>query len=195
MVDYTIAARPTLYRGRRYRSRLEARWAAFFDELGWQHEYEPVDMGLWSPDFVLLRNGEDTRRVLVEIKPIDAFDRETATKMEAVWMGDEDTSLLLCPVAPQLVKGYVHIGWHMTSYSTHKGWLSSPVCWVPHSDRPGFYAEIAAPSLDDDCRYWHGLCFGDAFDVERHQVPHFYPEHAMELWARATNAVQWEPRQ
>ena len=32
---------PTLYNGRRYRSRLEARWAAFFDLVRWPFEYEP----------------------------------------------------------------------------------------------------------------------------------------------------------
>ena len=32
--DYQIAAIPTLYRGRQYRSRLEAKWAAFFDLAG-----------------------------------------------------------------------------------------------------------------------------------------------------------------
>jgi hypothetical protein len=189
MVDYTIAARPTLYQGRRYRSRLEARWAAFFDLLGWQHEYEPVDMGLWSPDFVL-RNGEDPpQRVLVEIKPIDEFDRETSTKMEAVWDGG-DTALLLCPVAPRLVGSVVMIGWQISDLSCDNGWRDAPLCWIPHSGHPGFYADIPSPAFHGGM--WRGLCFGDAFDVERHQVPHFYPDYTMELWARATNAVQWE---
>jgi hypothetical protein len=31
---------PTLYRGTHFRSRLEARWAATFDSLGWYWEYE-----------------------------------------------------------------------------------------------------------------------------------------------------------
>jgi hypothetical protein len=35
---------PTVYKGVQMRSRLEARWAAFFDELGWPWEYEPVDL-------------------------------------------------------------------------------------------------------------------------------------------------------
>lgn len=43
----TIAAIPTTYRGTRFRSKLEARWAATFDHLGWYWEYEPcgVDFG------------------------------------------------------------------------------------------------------------------------------------------------------
>ena len=44
-------AHPTMYQGVRFRSRLEARWAAFFDLVDWQWEYEPVDMDGWTPDF------------------------------------------------------------------------------------------------------------------------------------------------
>lgn len=63
---------PTLYRGRRYRSRLEARWACFFDLVGWKYEYEPFDLPGWIPDFALF--GEDGRQVLVEIKPTPRAD-------------------------------------------------------------------------------------------------------------------------
>lgn len=62
---------PTMYKGRRYRSRLEARWAAFFDQLRWDHEYEPFDLKGWIPDF-LLTIGEDS--ALVEIKPFATLD-------------------------------------------------------------------------------------------------------------------------
>jgi hypothetical protein len=48
---YTIKAHPTKYNGVQYRSRLEARWAAFFDLVEWKHEYEPIDLPGWSPDF------------------------------------------------------------------------------------------------------------------------------------------------
>jgi hypothetical protein len=75
MIDYTIAAIPTLYRGRTYRSRLEARWAAFFDLLGWQHEYEPYDLGSWSPDFqIKCADEQHPMGLLVEIKPLAIGD-------------------------------------------------------------------------------------------------------------------------
>jgi hypothetical protein len=50
-MKYTIKAHPTKYNGVQYRSRLEARWAAFFNLAGWKHEYEPIDLPGWSPDF------------------------------------------------------------------------------------------------------------------------------------------------
>lgn len=49
----TFSAIPTLYNGIRYRSRLEARWAAFFDALSWDHVYEPVDCLGYIPDFAI----------------------------------------------------------------------------------------------------------------------------------------------
>jgi hypothetical protein len=47
----------TLYNGYRFRSRLEARWAVFFDEIGLRYEYEKEGFdldGIWYlPDFWL----------------------------------------------------------------------------------------------------------------------------------------------
>ena len=48
----------TYYNGYRFRSRLEARWAVFFDALGLQYEYEPEGFVLqdgtyYLPDFLL----------------------------------------------------------------------------------------------------------------------------------------------
>lgn len=48
----------TRYKGYRFRSRLEARWAVFFDALGLNWEYEPEGfdlgcLGSYLPDFVL----------------------------------------------------------------------------------------------------------------------------------------------
>lgn len=59
-----IAAIPTRYCGSLFRSRLEARWAAMFDLLGWQWEYEPIDLDGYIPDFII----NDGMR-LVEVKP------------------------------------------------------------------------------------------------------------------------------
>ena len=52
----TIKAIETEYNGHRFRSRLEARWAVFFDALGVEYVYEPEGFTLPSgqeylPDF------------------------------------------------------------------------------------------------------------------------------------------------
>lgn len=56
---------PTTFEGVNFRSRLEARWAAMFDLLGWRWTYEPIDLAGYIPDFVV-HLAEPT---LVEVKP------------------------------------------------------------------------------------------------------------------------------
>lgn len=64
-----IKAIETIYNGYRFRSRLEARWAVFFDTLGieYQYEVEGFDLGnagWYLPDFWL-----PTQKLWLEIKP------------------------------------------------------------------------------------------------------------------------------
>jgi hypothetical protein len=52
----------TVYKGYRFRSRLEARWAVFFDALGIEWQYEPEGFELsngtrYLPDFHLCQQG------------------------------------------------------------------------------------------------------------------------------------------
>lgn len=78
-----IKAHPTFYKRVRFRSRLEARWAAFFDLIGWRWEYEPLDLNGWTPDFRVTfdclrpKSCCPEHSLLVEVKPyytIDEFD-------------------------------------------------------------------------------------------------------------------------
>lgn len=85
----TIAAIPTTYNGIEFRSRLEARWAIFFEGLDLRWDYEPEGFFLgeageydpalmYLPDFLVLTpQGEE---MWFEIKPItikqdDKFDK------------------------------------------------------------------------------------------------------------------------
>lgn len=74
MTDYFKSIRPieTRYKGYRFRSRLEARWAVFFDALGlpWQYEPEGFHDGKtrYLPDF-FVGEADDWRSVFVEVKP------------------------------------------------------------------------------------------------------------------------------
>jgi hypothetical protein len=61
----TTAGIPTIYQGTEYRSRLEARWGAFFRRVGWDAIYEPFDSNGYIPDFVI----QGDRPLLIEIKP------------------------------------------------------------------------------------------------------------------------------
>ena len=70
----TIQAIETQYNGYRFRSRLEARWAVFFDSLGVPYLYEPEGFELgdgvrYLPDFWL-----PDQHCWVEIKPPGEWD-------------------------------------------------------------------------------------------------------------------------
>jgi hypothetical protein len=63
----------TKYRGYRFRSRLEARWAVFFSALGIAWEYEPQGFdlgqaGWYLPDFFLPDFGDSEGGTFVEVK-------------------------------------------------------------------------------------------------------------------------------
>lgn len=76
-----IKAHPTSYGGTRFRSRLEATWAAFFDICGWRWQYEPLDLAGWSPDFAL---GNDLS-LLCEVKPVALqYNRDVPTAFNKV---------------------------------------------------------------------------------------------------------------
>jgi hypothetical protein len=68
-----IAAKPTVYSGIQFRSRLEARWARFFDAIEWEWIYEPSVPELegiqYQPDF-LVSKPEYAEPILIEVKPL-----------------------------------------------------------------------------------------------------------------------------
>ena len=78
---------PTRYHGILFRSRLEARWAAFFDLLDWPYAYEPIDLKTYIPDFFLLFPDP----LLVEVKPaltLTELEQHTAKIDASGWKGE-----------------------------------------------------------------------------------------------------------
>jgi hypothetical protein len=111
---YTVKAHPTMYNGVQYRSRLEARWAAFFDLIKWRHEYEPIDLPGWSPDFRVVfpcghsecaktdgkRDGSHT--LLVEVKPyfrLEQFKDHASCQYIGDGLGEKWSPDLCCSAA------------------------------------------------------------------------------------------------
>lgn len=93
----------TVYNGYRFRSRLEARWAVFFDAVGIPYEYEPQGFVLedgtyYLPDFYL-----PWFKAYVEIKPknLSEDDLETAEeKCMLLYTDGPDCIVLLCKGDP-----------------------------------------------------------------------------------------------
>lgn len=84
-VNARIGAIETEYAGYKFRSRLEARWAVFFDSLGveWRYEPEGFEAGRtrYLPDFYL-----PELKVWCEVKAGDCIPECDATRMSDVLM-------------------------------------------------------------------------------------------------------------
>lgn len=87
-----IKAIETRYKGYRFRSRLEARWAVFFDALGLEWQYEPegfeLPSGRYLPDFLVTWPGRwdgEQSSFWCEVKPapLDARERELCEQLVA----------------------------------------------------------------------------------------------------------------
>ena len=66
-----IKAIETVYNGYRFRSRLEARWAVFFDACLIKYHYEPEGFRLYDGTFYLPDFYLDDFNIYVEIKPLN----------------------------------------------------------------------------------------------------------------------------
>jgi len=93
-VTATIKPIETRYNGYRFRSRLEARWAVFFDALGIEYEYEKEgydlgEAGRYLPDFWLPQVN-----MWAEVKPVKLTDEERK-KGDALVIASEYPCLML----------------------------------------------------------------------------------------------------
>ena len=108
-----IKAIQTEYNGYKFRSRLEARWAVFFDVAGIKYEYEPEGLEYngvkWLPDFYLPES-----KTYVEVKP----DRENAIeelkKPFAFVISGIVQRLLILPNIPEDAE--IAIWWYTFAY-------------------------------------------------------------------------------
>lgn len=88
---------PTTYNGTRFRSRLEAKWAALFDLIGWPWTYEPFDTAGYIPDFLIA----GTTSFFVEVGPtIDLSEYLTKTSKPNAAAVDLDRDVFMAGVSP-----------------------------------------------------------------------------------------------
>lgn len=94
-----IKAITTVYDGHKFRSRLEARWAVYFNALGLQYEYELEGFRLsggvsYLPDFYI-----PSLRIHAEVKPSSELARSDLEKISKFSV-EGDKSLLLIVGSP-----------------------------------------------------------------------------------------------
>lgn len=185
-----IAAIETVYKGIRFRSRLEAKWACFFDLCGWAWSYEPMDLNGWIPDFAL---GEHP--VLVEVKPF--FHREewkdTVEKINK--SGCEMPVILLGASPTHTQAGFV---------------IEHPEIGEPHSCPPGLWSldfgiteGNGKPGLCPmDGGWWNCIWnFGGKagrvwgfVDIDSKSAGGDGRDLLQTLWSEACNTTRWMPK-
>lgn len=117
---------PTTFNGRRYRSLLEARWAAFFTSLKWDFHYESLELPGWIPDFYI----EAPNPILVEVKPHIAFVEFTDAiekALKAIANYGYAFDILFVGLYPAEYKGFDGAGLIPDDFSAARlGWGNDP---------------------------------------------------------------------
>jgi hypothetical protein len=184
-----IPSIPTTYKNVHFRSRLEAKWAAFFDLLGWKWQYEPLDLNGYIPDFAL----EGMESVLVEVKPamsITKLEPFTEKLNSIEWSGE----ILLLGTRPfeSLEFDVAGLGLIRENYASAHGfderaWSRTILAREDSSDRWDFCSETGL---------YEGRMFGEdqgGFPIWAIQDRPLIVEVAS-MWAEAGNKVRWKPQ-
>lgn len=194
----------TLYEGIEYRSRLEARWAAFFTNIGWKHTYEPFDGDGYIPDFLI----QGPAKLLVEVKPAaePCEYRAPIAKIEAGVRNHWQADILIVGVNPMpwetFTWGTSHpaigvIGEYQANSwapDTHGGWAWGDACWLTCDGqccakypttcgRLGVFSEINGWASRPCGHYCgdHHMGWPDKLAIR-------------DAWASACNRVKWQGR-
>lgn len=175
----------TIYDGIEYRSRLEARWAAFMRNIGWDIVYEPFDGDGYIPDFLVMGD----RPLLVEVKPaVTAKEYEApVSKAESGLREHWRHDILIVGASPisQTAGSLPKAGWYGEYCASDVGslWMWSAADWLWCLDcrsttvRSSDYDWSARPCGHDQKR--------TLFATER---------TLRKAWADACNDVKWRGR-
>jgi hypothetical protein len=169
----STAAIPTELFGVRFRSRLEAKWAAVFTRHGWGWTYEPFDCDRYIPDFLV--KIPDRPPLLIEIKPA-VTSEDYLNAYQKVFTGTYDWphAVLILGANPyyeDAINTSAGLFWHRK----HPNCIATATWWVK---RPDGGASIKA-----------------SFTFGGHVRGRQFSTDAVDRWWReAGNEVQWKRR-
>jgi hypothetical protein len=139
----------TLYAGYRFRSRLEARWAVFFDTLGIRWEYEPEGFVLggrpYLPDFLLHLPGGPQAYAEVKRDGVDDYEGEHVWLLRQLARQTGIPCVLLVGAPAYRIYNVFHKDLAADKYAA---------CF--------FHSWVTGPSLQElDTYWWQQLMLGD----------------------------------
>lgn len=152
-----IKAIQTYYNGFKFRSRLEARWAVFFDAANIRYEYEPEGLKLknglcYLPDFYL-----PDENMYVEVKPPRKGAWKDISKASS-FVGNGIDTLLILPNIPDRASNIWYfpvLYWHSVEQSVKIKWCpflpvaeASAACIERNFYDPTQLSDQFVPALD-----------------------------------------------
>lgn len=184
----------TVVNGIEYRSRLEARWALFFEKLGWDATYEPFDGDGYIPDFLIAGDHPMLVEVKPAVTPIEYGDPipKVTNGLAKRWTHD----ILIVGASPIIRSqfGDMSAGFlgenqseiHQESAGKPSAWTFNSAMWAycRHCGETGVYHEVQTYAIRP-CGHYDGDGYlGD-------------PDGRMlrRLWAEASNEVKWRAAQ
>ncbi|SMD02282.1 hypothetical protein [Novosphingobium sp. B1] len=184
------SSKPTLYQGINFRSRLEARWAAMFDVLGWTWEYEPETPGAYIPDFLI--HGVHGRQMYVEVKSFVDFvqNREAIVAKAEGALGFDVPFLVVTDQFEraigfeELVLGEIY----NAEGEDSKFERDNALIFQPGKQAHGLEFDLAG-----EFGSWRGLLTGAYDGNGLFEVSLLPKSDLMRMWSRAGNAIQWKP--
>jgi len=174
-----IVSIPTKYNKIQMRSRLEAKWAAFFDLCNWKWEYEPFDLKGWIPDFIIYGKEKD---ILVEIKPY-SYKKEFTNVINKIITSNNNYDVLLLgnsfPLRKRYLKNNLPVLGFINEKSQQNLFEFNNCCISLNNDKIG----LVSNSKQD-------IISGNIYNSLLSIVP---PKNYIEnLWICACNTVQWK---
>lgn len=183
-----ISAIPTTYAGVNFRSRLEAKWACWFDLMRWKWEYEPIDLNGYIPDFLL----RFQKPIYVEVKGV-ITDSEMLPHVNRISKLKRDRDILFVGSGslqlhqsvsediPERLQNPM-LGLILPAYSGESRWHFFSEC-TGH----GSLFVQSFEGRDPRCAVC-GDKDGYNYDSDKHMFVPF-----LKKWNRACNKVQWKP--
>jgi hypothetical protein len=185
MATSTRSGIPTEYAGVAFRSRLEAKWAAFFDLVGWSWVYEPIDAPGYIPDFLI----QGRHPFFVEVGPCATLaeyeDKSAKASGLFAELGRDMLIVGTSPIVPFLSPLSLHASAGWFGEHAADGYAWAPAAWGRCYDCNQIGVTHTEMSFNlRSCGHHQSGGWGDPIE----------PDWLTALWRRAGNDTQWAAR-
>lgn len=169
-------------RGINFRSRVEAKWATFFDLLGLDWSYEPYDLEGYIPDFILVF---DKMELLVEVKYELIYENLDVHRDKIIQSGWEK-SFLIVGCEPWIIEYPDNNERKITKINNENSYVNPGILYVANKD--GW--EYTCPYFVEE----NNNILIKYFQEETKDMKNGNSDFIYKKWIEATNKCQWKKK-